>query len=465
MDLEELINIDAEESLIASVLVNPLCYEDIKTRLNPNDFAIGNNGNAWIAFENLFKRKLPIDLITVSEELSRINHLDFKSAQDYLLRIMSKTPSSMNIKGYVDIVIDYSNRRNFLEALQEIVQVLINKNQSIEQALEIYLSHLRYLREKINSDEEKIKILDSSDALKKRDPINWIVDQIIAPQTINILVGDGGSKKTYIGLWLSVRISNGLDFLGYPTSKQKVLYIDEEMGESFLLDRIAEVERGSLTNGENKLLAISCANFNLTKNNDLQELEDLIIENEIGVIILDSFSSLLGSLDENQSKDTSPFFINLRQIIKRTGCTFIIIHHTNKSNNYRGSTDIKNKVDLMLQIDSRSSNNLVKFKSEKVRHGRPLAFTGLCHWEDDQFWMSRGEETNREILNQEEEYILKYLNKKGAMKRENIISSTSVFSESSLSNAIYSLVDKEKIYRTNPEQRGRGSKAIYTIKN
>ncbi len=464
IDSEKITNIEAEEALIGAILINPTFFFDIRGTISPSDFSNSNCKNAWIAFENIACRNSKIDLITSQDELSKVNHLNINEAGVFFSSVITKTPTSENALYYAKIVKEYSIKRIMLSAYSEQATRIYDPRSSIEDLIESDSTNSRFFRDLAGSKSSEPKILDSSDAYKDIKPINWIIEDLIASETINMLVGDGGTKKTFISLWMAVCISNGLDFLGFKSKKSKVLYIDEEMGESFFLQRIRACEEGAQTQAKNPMLISSCFGFNLTRNADIQELEDLISENGVDLVILDAFSSMMGDSDENLSKDTSPFFLNLRQICKNEKCAFLIIHHTNKTNSYRGSTDIKSKVDLLLQINSKSSSNIIEFESEKVRNGKPLTFKGLCNWVDDKFWITRVYKDNPAILSEEENYILEYLRENGETTRSLLINSSDVFCLNQLNSSIYSLMKKDLIYRTNNQEKGRGKEAKYDLR-
>lgn len=109
-------NREAEEALIGAVLINPDCYHDIAPFLKSGDFYIHRNGWIWEAFGSLVSRKVPIDALTVSEELDRSGRLEDAGGGSYLAGLMSSVPTSLHAEAYGRMVEEGSVRRQLLNA-------------------------------------------------------------------------------------------------------------------------------------------------------------------------------------------------------------------------------------------------------------------------------------------------------------------------------------------------------------
>jgi replicative DNA helicase len=109
-------NREAEEALIGAVLINPDCYHDIAPFLKGGDFYIHRNGWIWDAFGTLISRKVPIDSLTVSEELDRSGRLEEAGGAAYLAGLMSSVPTSLHAEAYGRMVEEQSVRRQLLHA-------------------------------------------------------------------------------------------------------------------------------------------------------------------------------------------------------------------------------------------------------------------------------------------------------------------------------------------------------------
>ena len=62
---------EAEEAVIGSVLINPEAYYDVASFLRSDDFYIHRHRWIWETFSRLHERRVPIDFLTVSQELDQ----------------------------------------------------------------------------------------------------------------------------------------------------------------------------------------------------------------------------------------------------------------------------------------------------------------------------------------------------------------------------------------------------------
>ncbi len=86
---------ESEEAVLGAVLINPEVYFDIAQILQPDDFYIVRNRWVWEAFTRLHDRRIPIDYITVTQELEQSNQLIELGGPAYITALASQTPSSI----------------------------------------------------------------------------------------------------------------------------------------------------------------------------------------------------------------------------------------------------------------------------------------------------------------------------------------------------------------------------------
>jgi hypothetical protein len=168
--------------------------------------------------------------------------------------------------------------------------------------------------------------------------------------------------------------------------------------------------------------------------------------------------------DENSKQDTQPVLTALRRIAEKTNAALIVIHHSNKKGGYRGSSAIKGALDLMVKIISEEGSHWIEFKSEKSRDIEAIKFTAKATWTEDQFYLSPVEvEEKPKKLSRSQAYVVNYLKEHGTSPLPDIMGAADSCSPNAARNAVYTLVEMGKVYRTNPDERGRGAVAIYSL--
>jgi hypothetical protein len=76
------------------------------------------------------------------------------------------------------------------------------------------------------------------------EPMKWRVSDFVPEDHLTMLVGDGGTGKSILALYLSLRVCTGHPFLGMGTRKGRVLYVDHELDRDEQLRRVHRISRG-----------------------------------------------------------------------------------------------------------------------------------------------------------------------------------------------------------------------------
>ena len=95
---------EAEEAVLGAVLINPEAYYEVASFLRAEDFYIHRHGWIWEAFARLHERRVPIDLLTVSEELDQLGRLAEVGGPAYLTQLINNVPTSLHAEAYGRIV-------------------------------------------------------------------------------------------------------------------------------------------------------------------------------------------------------------------------------------------------------------------------------------------------------------------------------------------------------------------------
>ncbi len=125
-------NRQAEEAVLGSVLINPESYYDVAQVLEADNFYIIRNRWIWEVFTYLHENRIPIDILTLSEELDKRSQLEEIGGQVYLMSLINQTPSSLNAQAYARIVEETSVRRRMLKAANEMAKLAYQEDKDIE---------------------------------------------------------------------------------------------------------------------------------------------------------------------------------------------------------------------------------------------------------------------------------------------------------------------------------------------
>ena len=123
--LQNLQNLEAEEEIIGCVLQNEMLFPVVKEIVSEKDFYHAGPQTVFKAFDKLYSESKPIDLITVFDFLDAnnlVNNLGGRGSA-YLASVVNKTlGSEMKATHYAQMVLEYSKKRQLLEAAFKITQ-------------------------------------------------------------------------------------------------------------------------------------------------------------------------------------------------------------------------------------------------------------------------------------------------------------------------------------------------------
>jgi replicative DNA helicase len=129
-------NREAEEAVVGAVLINPESYYDLAQFLQPDDFYIVRHRWIWEAFTRLHEKRIPLDFLTVSEELESAGQLAEIGGPAYLTALLNQVPTSLHAEAYGRMVEAASIRRRMLTAANQIATLAYNEGEAIENVME-----------------------------------------------------------------------------------------------------------------------------------------------------------------------------------------------------------------------------------------------------------------------------------------------------------------------------------------
>jgi replicative DNA helicase len=129
-------NVDAEEAVLGSVLINPEAYFNVAQFLKDEDFFIVKNRWIWSAFVELHEQRSSIDVLTVSEELERRGRLAEVGGAAYLTSLVNAVPTAIHAEAYGRIVEQASVRRRLIEAATTIARLAIESESHIDEVVD-----------------------------------------------------------------------------------------------------------------------------------------------------------------------------------------------------------------------------------------------------------------------------------------------------------------------------------------
>jgi len=242
---------EAEEAVVGAVLINSEAYYDVAQFLGADDFYIHRNKWIWDAFARLHEQRIPVDLLTLSEELERAGQLAEIGGSAYLTSLINQVPTSLNAEAYGRIVEENSIRRKMINAANQIAS-LAYKGNTIDNVMnEAEKAVFNVSEKRLKHDLQPIRSVlsgyyDRIDDLSKRPedfhgvPTGFYdLDKLLGglqPSDLLIIAGRPGQGKT--GFLLSIAKNAAL------THKKHVAIFSLEMSNEQVVQRLIAQETG-----------------------------------------------------------------------------------------------------------------------------------------------------------------------------------------------------------------------------
>jgi replicative DNA helicase len=113
-------SIDAEQSVLGSLLLDNRAWDSICEAIEVNDFYTHHHRIIFRSILHLVEHEQPIDVVTVAEELEERDQLDNIGGIAYLAQLADMTPSTANTSAYATIVRERAQQRRLIEAAHDI---------------------------------------------------------------------------------------------------------------------------------------------------------------------------------------------------------------------------------------------------------------------------------------------------------------------------------------------------------
>lgn len=261
--------------------------------------------------------------------------------------------------------------------IREYTEILINEINETkcetplprEEVKKIVDSAYKY-KEKENN-KKSVEIFTLEELNNEEIPeIQWFVKDLI-PSGVHLIAGKPKAGKSWLALNLAGAISSGVNFIGLPVKKNKVLYLALEDTKARLKHRYKNLENIFLYK-ENISFATAFPNIN---EGGIEELEKLISENKYKIVIIDTlfhFKGLNKKFNLNAYEVDYDVLKRIKELADKYEIAIIIIHHLNKSRDndmysrISGSTAMQGGVDTMFILENNNETLTLSAKGRDI---------------------------------------------------------------------------------------------------
>ena len=355
---------DLEQAILGAIMLEKSAYDTVTEILKPECFYTDANQIIFRAMHDLQQKNMPIDLLTVVEELKTQEMLDQVGGAYYLTRLTNSVVSSANIETHARIILEKFIQRELIRISGEIIGSAYEDSTDVFDLLdesEAKMFHItnNYLKKNFTEIGDAIaETLNRIDLLRtKTEDISGVpsgfvkLDKITfgwQPTDLIILAARPSVGKTAFALNLARNAAL------HPTRPIPVGFFSLEMSASQLVMRILSAEseidmkkitRGKLENYEYEQLLsrgikrLESAPIFIDDTASLNIFEfrakarRLVNKNKVGLIIIDYLQLMGGMTDRNTNREQeiSSISRNLKALAKELNIPIIALSQLSRA--------------------------------------------------------------------------------------------------------------------------------------
>ncbi|MFO0920445.1 MAG: replicative DNA helicase [Candidatus Saccharimonadales bacterium] len=245
-------NTEAEASLLGAVLIDNEALVKIADRVSPDDFYDERHQRIYESIMQLYEKRNPIDVLTLTEQLRSTGLLDMVGGAAYLTQLTNFVPTASHVENYADIVSQKALRRRLIKASRDIISLGQDESKSLQDLIEdaeqrLFSVSQQHVKQDIVSLEtvlsESFERLD--ELHKDKNTIRGVptgfkdLDAILAglqKSDLFILAARPSMGKTALSLNLAHNVA--------VKAEEPVLIFSLEMSKEQLVDRMLSMESG-----------------------------------------------------------------------------------------------------------------------------------------------------------------------------------------------------------------------------
>lgn len=355
-------NLEAEQSLLGSLLIDKDAIIKIADIVNKEDFYDDRHKEIFKAISELYEKRQPIDILNLSNRLKEKKKLSDTGGRSYLVGLTNTVPSSSHVVSYAQIVARKATLRRLIKASSEITLMSYNETNEVEQLLDnaeqkLFAVSQNYLKQNFIPIKDVLDdAFDRIDALHKDSgkmrgiPTNFIdIDKKLAglqKSDLIILAARPSMGKTSLALDIARQVAK---------QKISVGVFSLEMSKEQLVDRLlcaeANVDLWKMRTGKlstkdedddfariNRAMGIlSEAEIYIDDSAvaNIMELRTkarrLKAEHNLGLIVIDYLQLMEGSRTENRVQEISEISRSLKALAKELNIPVLALSQLSRS--------------------------------------------------------------------------------------------------------------------------------------
>lgn len=360
-------NIEAEESVLGAILLDKDAIIQVADVLRPDYFYVEANKHVYDAMFQLYERREPIDIVTLTTELRKKKLLKQVGGNAYLGKLANAVPTAAHAKHYAQIVKNMYTKREIIHMSGDLTEKAFDDGHEASSLLDIAeqrvfnLSRSHVAAQFISMKDVLVESFDRLEDLHKNQsglrglPTGFSdLDNLLSgfqDSNLIILAARPGTGKTALALNIAQNAS--------VLYKKKVGFFSLEMSKEELVDRLlvgqADIDAWRLKTGrltEDDFAKISHAmgvlaeaqifiddTPGLTINEIRTKARRLTMENNIDMFVVDYLQLAQGHTKDNRVQEVAEISQGLKNLARELRVPVLSLAQLSRAVEARGTKE------------------------------------------------------------------------------------------------------------------------------
>ncbi|NCN06672.1 MAG: replicative DNA helicase [Candidatus Pacebacteria bacterium] len=129
-------NLDAERSLLGSILIDPEAIIKVADKLTAESFYAPANQALFAAMEALYDLRQPIDAVTLTSQLKKMKQLTQAGGTAVVAELSNEVGSASNVEHYCKLVSEAAIKRRLISVASEITTLAFDEGKDIQDIMD-----------------------------------------------------------------------------------------------------------------------------------------------------------------------------------------------------------------------------------------------------------------------------------------------------------------------------------------
>jgi hypothetical protein len=354
---------DAEQALLSGLLLARGVAPDVAALLEPMTFHDVRHQLLFSAMLVLASRSIPLDPVTLGDELRRHGDLDRAGGMEYVAALIDVVPTADHVVGHARLVRDHARRRELAAITQQLAA------ETDLTAIRTVLARAQTVAAELgNATASRFRLLSITELLALPAPA-WLLNHYLPANGLSVLYGAPGSGKSFLGIAWAMSVATGQPWIDCTAQRGNVLYVGAE-GGSGLGKRIEAYTDSHELAVQDGIHFVHEA-VNLLEPRDVDALLAGVAAVRPTLLVFDTMARCMAGGDENSAMDVGLVIAATDRIRRATNAAVLMIHHTQKTGELeRGSSALRGAADAMFVLENDAG--VLTLKCSKQKDAAPV---------------------------------------------------------------------------------------------